>query len=314
MTRYAIALGSNMGDRVGHLRAAVEEMRRLGSLRASGLYETAPVGGPEQDPYLNAVVVVESSLGPDELLGRLHDIEASRGRVRETRWGPRTLDLDIVAMDPGDYASSELVVPHARAVERRFVLEPLSDVWPDAVVGRGVTAREAREHVADQEVYLLAKAWLGEGRRPGPYWVGAQLVIFLIIGLAIAFTGSTPKALNWWRIVGGVLLLVGVVGVLGSARSLGRAMTAMPEPIAGAALVESGPYSWVRHPVYGAVFLVSLGASLLFASRAATLLSLGLLGFFWAKSSYEERMLRIAHAGYGAYRTRVRRRFLPYLI
>jgi 2-amino-4-hydroxy-6-hydroxymethyldihydropteridine diphosphokinase len=324
MTRYAVALGSNLGDRVGHLRAAVEQMSRwAGSYRTSGLYETAPVGGPGQDPYLNAVVVAESSLGPEELLRRLHDIEASRGREREVRWGPRTLDLDIVAMGPGSHASPGLEIPHPRAAERRFVLEPLCDVWPDALVGEGLTAREAKDRVVDQEVDLLTRDWLGGGRPPGRYWVAGQLLIFAALVVALVMDGSLPgttyglvtgDSVDGWRIAGGVLLLMGIVGVLTSARSLGRAMTPMPEPVVGAALVESGLYAWVRHPVYGAVFLVSLGASLLFASTSANVLSLGLFGFFWVKSSYEERMLRIAYAGYSAYRRRVRRRFLPFLI
>jgi protein-S-isoprenylcysteine O-methyltransferase Ste14 len=260
------------------------------------------------------VVVVESSLAPEDLLRRLHDIEASRGRERDTRWGPRTLDLDIVAMAPGSFSSTELEIPHPRTLERRFVLEPLCEVWPDAEVGEGVTAREAKARVADQEVKLLTRDWIGEWRRQGPYWVAAQLLIFAAIGVAIIATGSLPRQLDGWRILGGALLVLGAVAVLASARSLGPALTPMPEPVSGAALVESGLYGLVRHPVYGAVFLVALGASLLFASAVAILLGLGLLGFFWAKSSYEERMLRIAHAGYSAYRGRVRRRFLPYLI
>ena len=97
--RAAVALGSNLGDRISTLRMAVEQMSRLGRVDAvSSLYETAPVGGPEQDPYLNAAVVVDTDLSPGELLAALQTIENEAGRVRRERWGPRTLDLDIVTM------------------------------------------------------------------------------------------------------------------------------------------------------------------------------------------------------------------------
>lgn len=329
MTRYAIALGSNLGDRVGHLRAAVGEIGSLGAVEGiSGLYETAPVGGPEQDPFLNAVVAVESSLAPRELLGQLQAIEAAHERDRAVRWSPRTLDLDIIAMDEGTVETPDLEVPHPRAVERRFVLEPLRDVWPEAMVGEGLTAAKARELVEHQDVDLLASSWVDEGRAQGRYWVGGQLLLFVAIAIALVMDGSLPWATpedldllvidsqptDGWRIVGGVLIIVGALGVVASARSLGRALTALPEPVQGADLVETGLYGYVRHPMYGAIVVAMLGTSLFLASTAATMLSLGLLVFFWAKSRYEERQLRIAYSGYMAYRIGVRRRMIPFLI
>ena len=93
MTTYAVALGSNLGDRIALLRSAVRSIEGLGDVQSiSRLYETAPIGGPEQGPYLNAVVVLESDLDPQELLVRLHGIEADAGRERKERWGERTLD------------------------------------------------------------------------------------------------------------------------------------------------------------------------------------------------------------------------------
>jgi 2-amino-4-hydroxy-6-hydroxymethyldihydropteridine diphosphokinase len=326
MTRYAIALGSNLGDRVGHLRAAVGEIGHLGAAEGiSGLYETAPVGGPDQDPYLNAVMVVESSLAPPVLLGQLQAIESAHHRERAIRWGPRTLDLDVITMDGGTVDTPEVEVPHPRAVERRFVLEPLHDVWPEAQVGGGLTAAEARKRVVHQDVDRLASRWVDDGPAQGRYWVGAQLLLFLAIAVALVMDGSLPWATeenllmigdqtDGWRIVGGVLVIVGGIGIVATARSLGRALTALPEPVQGADLVQTGLYAYVRHPMYGAILVAMFGASLLLASTAATLLSLGLLVFFWAKSNYEERQLRIAYPGYMAYRNRVRRRMIPFLI
>lgn len=156
MTRFAVALGSNLGDRRGHLTTAVAELGEfVDVLRVSSLYETEPVGGPEQDRYLNAVVVFETDLRPEEVLAELQAIEAAHDRERGVRWGPRTLDLDLVATDGEPVATASLVVPHPRSGERRFVLEPLAEVWPEAVVSGGATAIEALSHVMDQTVERL---------------------------------------------------------------------------------------------------------------------------------------------------------------
>ena len=112
-------------------------------MAVSDFHETVPVGGPEQGDFLNAVVVVDTALGPEELLAELQRIEDDHGRVRVERWGPRTLDLDLVAMDGVRRDTPELTVPHPRAAERRFVLVPLVEVWPDAEVAPGVTASRA---------------------------------------------------------------------------------------------------------------------------------------------------------------------------
>ena len=157
MTRFAIALGSNVGARLDHLRRAVAELEQLGSVDAvSGFYETEPVGGPAQDTYLNAVAVLDTTSEPHDLLKALHRIEADHARVREVRWGPRTLDLDIVASDGEPVRDPDLEIPHPRAAERRFVLEPLCEVWPEAIVAEGLTATTARTLVSDQDVTRLA--------------------------------------------------------------------------------------------------------------------------------------------------------------
>jgi dihydroneopterin aldolase/2-amino-4-hydroxy-6-hydroxymethyldihydropteridine diphosphokinase len=136
-----VALGSNLGDRVESLQAAVDSLGSEPGLQVvavSPVVETDPVGGPEQDDYLNAVVVVRCALSPRDLLRACQRAETQRGRERLVRWGPRTLDVDLVAF--GALVSSdrgpdpELVVPHPRASQRAFVLQPWSQLDPAAVL------------------------------------------------------------------------------------------------------------------------------------------------------------------------------------
>lgn len=110
-------------------------------MAVSPVYETVPVGGPPQPDYLNAVVLVRSTLPSRALLGRLHEIEAAFDRQRAVRWGPRTLDIDIITVAGEVSADPELTLPHPRAHERAFVLAPWHDVDPDAVLpGHGRVA------------------------------------------------------------------------------------------------------------------------------------------------------------------------------
>ncbi len=130
VNRAFIALGSNLGDRAGYLSFAVEQLGNV--VAQSQVYETAPVGGPEdQGPYLNMVVEIETSLDPFALLRRCQRIESEAMRQRTVRWGPRTLDVDIVFFGDVAIQSEELTIPHAHFAERRFVLAPLSDIAPD---------------------------------------------------------------------------------------------------------------------------------------------------------------------------------------
>jgi len=129
--RAFIALGSNLGDRAAFLRLGVLGLDRVTSM--SQVYETDPVGGPDgQGSYLNMVVEVETSLDPFALLRRCQRIEAEAMRQRTVRWGPRTLDVDIIKFDDIEMSSNELEIPHPRYGERRFVLEPLAEIAPDA--------------------------------------------------------------------------------------------------------------------------------------------------------------------------------------
>ena len=130
--RAFLALGSNLGDRWGHLRAAVDAMPDV--VAVSPVYETAPVGGPEgQAEYLNLVVELETERSPRELLGVAQALEEAAGRVRVERWGPRTLDVDVLLVGDLVVDEPDLVVPHPRMFERRFVLAPLADLAPELV-------------------------------------------------------------------------------------------------------------------------------------------------------------------------------------
>ena len=131
--RAYLALGSNLGDRVAHLQLGVDALARVPGvnvLAVSRVYETAPVGGPPQDPYLNAVVAIETNLDPSELLHRTQQIEELAERERKERWGPRTLDVDILLVGEWVIDIADLTIPHPRMWERGFVLAPLRDVAP----------------------------------------------------------------------------------------------------------------------------------------------------------------------------------------
>lgn len=158
MTRAAISLGSNIGDRPAILREAVARLAELGRLEAlSPLYETDPVGPVEQESFYNAVAVVETDQDPKELLGRLLAIENSLGRVRGQRWGPRTIDLDLILHGDAVVHEEGVSVPHPRYRERRFVLEPLVAAWPEARDPDGTLVSDLLPAVADQDVRRLAR-------------------------------------------------------------------------------------------------------------------------------------------------------------
>jgi 2-amino-4-hydroxy-6-hydroxymethyldihydropteridine diphosphokinase len=122
-----LGLGSNLGDRRAHLRRAVDALP--GVVAVSPVYETEPVGGPPgQEPYLNLVVVLETERSPRELLELAQDLEAGAGRVRKERHGPRTLDIDVLLVGNLCVDEPDLVVPHPRMWERRFVLAPMAEL------------------------------------------------------------------------------------------------------------------------------------------------------------------------------------------
>jgi 2-amino-4-hydroxy-6-hydroxymethyldihydropteridine diphosphokinase len=134
-----LALGSNLGDRLSTLQRAVDLLDAKPGIavrRSSRVYETEPVGPPQPD-YLNAVIEVRTDLGPRELLEACLDVEAELGRVRGERWGPRTLDVDLLTYEDRSVDEPGLVVPHPRMHERAFVLVPLLELDPDPVLPDG---------------------------------------------------------------------------------------------------------------------------------------------------------------------------------
>lgn len=131
--KVVIALGSNLGDRERTLMEAVTEIEAfMDVVKVSSFHETAPVGGPEQPDYLNAVLIGESELSPEEILTQLQAIELAAGRQRTERWGARTLDLDLISVGDLITESELLTLPHPRAHERRFVLDPWLEIDPAA--------------------------------------------------------------------------------------------------------------------------------------------------------------------------------------
>ncbi len=137
--KVVIALGSNVGDTNSHLHHAIDQLGKVISVtKVSSFYKTAPVGGPAQDDFLNAVLIGESDLDPLDILVAMQEIETLAGRTREVHWGPRTLDLDLIVYGEAIIEEPHLELPHPRAHERAFVLEPWLEIDPDgALVGKG---------------------------------------------------------------------------------------------------------------------------------------------------------------------------------
>ena len=130
-----IGLGSNLGERDKNIRTALEKMQEKGIelLRVSSVLETEPYGYTDQPKFLNAVCLVETNLTPDQLLDVLFEIEKEMGRVRERKWGPRIIDLDIIFYEDLVLESERLIVPHPDMHNRWFVLAPLAEICPDYV-------------------------------------------------------------------------------------------------------------------------------------------------------------------------------------
>lgn len=149
-----LSLGSNLGDRREALQAALRALERRGArvVRRSSLYETAPVGLTDQPAFLNLAVEVATDLTPDELLAACRRVEDDLGRVRRERWGPRTVDIDILLYDRRTVQTADLEIPHPRITERRFVLEPLLEIAPEAALPDGRRLDTLLPHVADQDV------------------------------------------------------------------------------------------------------------------------------------------------------------------
>src|SRR5262249_45353988 len=184
MVKAYVALGSNLGDRQGHLERALKALRENPSVtvhRVSSFLETAPVGGPPgQGPYLNAVAEIETTLEAEALLQLLLEIEQRLGRVRHERHGPRTIDLDLLLYGNLVREGKELTAPHPRMHEREFVLQPLAQIAP---------------HLVHPELGRTASELLQEVRRAAPVPVVLPRPVTStgreLAGLRALVTGST---------------------------------------------------------------------------------------------------------------------------
>ena len=151
-----LGLGSNLGERADALRWAVTRLEEDGAVVecVSGLYATAPQGVEDQPEFLNAACRVATDLDPPGMLALAKRLEAEAGRVDGPRWGPRPLDIDILAWDGGEWRAPDLVIPHERLAERRFALQPLVEVDPDLVLPSGERIADLLDAIpeADQPV------------------------------------------------------------------------------------------------------------------------------------------------------------------
>lgn len=144
MAEAALGLGSNLGDRQAHLSGAVRALETWEGVRVtaqSSLWETPPWGVEEQPHFLNACVLIETTLSPIEVLDACLAIEREHGRERSLRWGPRTLDMDVLYYDDVEIAGERLILPHPRMLLRSFVLAPLAEIAPGKMIG-GATIQE----------------------------------------------------------------------------------------------------------------------------------------------------------------------------
>lgn len=156
--RAYIALGSNLADPLKQVNDAVAEIDQLSNCRVeacSPWYRTAPIGPGPQDDYINGVVAIHTSLSPASLLQALQGIENAHGRRRRQRWGPRTLDLDILLYGDLIHNSENLQIPHSRLAERAFVLYPLADLAPDLIIPGGISVMHLLENVSPEGIVRL---------------------------------------------------------------------------------------------------------------------------------------------------------------
>ncbi len=311
MTLAAIALGSNMGRRAEVLRGAVRDLGVAGALRdVSSIYQTEPHGGPaEQDAYLNAVCLLETDHPPDTLLDLLLGIEDKWGRQRDERWGPRTLDLDLLLYGTEQIHTPRLDVPHPRMFDRRFVMEPLSEVWPhDQIAGRSMAG--SLRATADQAVDKIAgPGWVTMTDRGGP-WLAGQAVLLALLILSLFDSGSLSIG-SWAQWAGRALVVVAAVLFFAGAKALGRNLTGYPEPPDEGVLVASGVFRWIRHPLYTANIVLILGIALHQASATGMIVAALAAGFFWLKAGYEEIRLSLRYPTYGDYRRSTLGRLVP---
>lgn len=156
--KYVISIGTNMGDKLQNMERAIEAINSImytDVMDASAVYQTEPVGYAEQDSFYNAVLLVDSVLKPHEMLCICLGIEAGFGRVRTIKNGPRILDLDIIFAEGEEINTSKLIVPHPRYNERRFVLKPMLDIFPNGEAF-GIKFKHFIDNIKGQDVEKIA--------------------------------------------------------------------------------------------------------------------------------------------------------------
>lgn len=311
MTRVAIGLGSNLGNRAEVMRGAIRDLAVVGPVIAtSSIYQTEPIGGPDgQSAYLNAVCLIDTDQRPNTILDMLQGIEQKWGRARLERWGPRTLDLDILLFSDRSESSDRLVVPHPRLTERRFVVEPLVEVWPDAAIdGRPVA--EALAALGNQSVERLAGPQWTTMSDKGAAWVAGQGALLVLLLLSLVDEGSIPAG-EWMQWVGRAFVVAAAVMFVSGMRALGRNLTGYPEPTTEGALVSHGVFRFIRHPLYGGNVLLILGIALHQRSIAGAAVSVAAAVFFWMKARHEEVRLSLRFPEYRRYMATTWGRLLP---
>ena len=164
----AIGFGSNIGDRRAHLDRGLQALAgRQALVAVSSLYETEPIGPVPQGDFLNAVAIVKTRTRPHDLLDELLEIEDGEGRVREEHWGARTLDLDLLLYEGVEiHGHRHLTIPHPELKNRRFVIEPLLEVWPDATLPNGEPVAPMLQAVLDQDVTQIGSWEVDLARQP----------------------------------------------------------------------------------------------------------------------------------------------------
>jgi len=156
-----LALGSNVGDRLEQMHSAVQLLADEGVelVAASPVYENRAVGMGDADPFLNAVIEIQTESNPTKLLGVCLDVEQQLGRVRKSTWAPRTMDIDLLIYETIEINTDRLRLPHPRITERDFVLKPLADVAPDYVL-YGKTIREWLNQLPSVELKKIEEQWI----------------------------------------------------------------------------------------------------------------------------------------------------------
>jgi len=161
MPRAYIGLGSNLGDRLALLREAEARLSRAPGIQVvarSSIYETEPVGFPDQPWFLNRVLQIETTLDPHSLLDAVQQVEAALGRMREVRWGPRTVDIDLLLYNCDIVISERLRIPHPELPNRRFVLMPLAEIDPQMRLPDGQAVADLLQALGDAQIVRRIEA------------------------------------------------------------------------------------------------------------------------------------------------------------